>query len=76
MTYRIIKEEELDILGKKKLFLEDVEYTWTIYVKIYRDKFEDFSLKNTIEEQIIDFNNANQDKDQLAHNYYNLEIEE
>ena len=74
MEYRILQEEELDILGKKELFKENIRYRYNTYIKVYGEKFQDFSLPVPPKEIIIDFNGGLVPSNTLGVNYDNQEI--
>lgn len=57
-TFRIIKEEELDIQGRRKKFLEGVDYHWDVFIKTYIEKFTETTEAIPPREVIIDCGNS------------------
>jgi hypothetical protein len=57
-TFRIIKEEELDIQGRKKKFIEGTDYYWDIFIKTYIEKFTETTGAIPPREVIIDCGNS------------------
>ena len=65
-SYRIIKEEKLYVVERSKLFVENTEYFWDIFIKVYTDKFEIYNVDDIPPiEIIIDGGGAEIDRDYL-----------